>query len=175
MQKAVHIHNTLLARLAAPFSERQLLAFARTLDGQTDAFLTLVWRHFPQDSNAVQAALDLVLARKAIAYEAAAAQQHATLSGAYPALQEPFAQLSRVRAELARRALSGPAQGETVVQYEERLRVLEHDREELERHLAAQVPEIELQRRLHAADRAAIARALPARTLTNSVEPQAAR
>jgi CHAT domain-containing protein len=97
-----------------------------------------------------------------MAYEAAAAQHQAALAGAYPELEAPFAQLGRVRAELARRALSDPIRGETPSQHERRLRELEEEREQLERHLATQVPEIELQRRLRAADRAAIARALPA-------------
>jgi tetratricopeptide (TPR) repeat protein len=160
-RKGIDIHNRLLVRLAAALPEQQVLAFAQRWASQTSTLLTLVGYHKYDSADAVQIALDLVLARKAIAYEAAATQHTVALGSSYPELQTNFAQLRGVRTELARGTLSGPTYGETVMQYEARMHQLEHECEQLERLLASQVPEVELQRRLQAADRVAIAQALP--------------
>lgn len=159
--EAAQIQNKLLTRIAGAYPEQQVLAFARTIEADTHSFVTLVWRYLSDDEEAVRLAMDLVLKRKAIAYEAASAQQQAALAGKYPQLQETFERLRVVRIEIARRALSGPARGETKEHYEQRMLELEIERERLERELAMQVPEVEFELRMRSADREAIASKLP--------------
>ncbi len=158
---AAQIGSRLLSRIAGSYPEQQVLAFAQTIEGDLHFLLTLVWRYLSDKEEAVGAALDIVLQRKAIAYEAAAAQQQAALAGRYPKLETLFEHLRQVRLELARRAFSGPARGESLAQHERRIWELERERERLEQELARQVPEVEMELRMRAADREAITSLLP--------------
>ena len=72
MRESTRIQNVVLTSVASAFPEAQVYSFAQTLTGSTYSFLSLVWHHFRHDPAMRAASLDLVLVRKAIAYEAAA-------------------------------------------------------------------------------------------------------
>jgi CHAT domain-containing protein len=122
--------------------------------------LSLVWRHLSGDAGAVRGALDLVLRRKAVAAEALAAQRDAILGGRYPALQSRLAQLAALRGQIARKALAGPG-AERLEGHRQQIRRWEEDRARLETEIAGQIPELNLELKLRASDRRAVALGLP--------------
>ena len=66
MQEAAAIDDRMIGQIFSIGSEQQRAAFLATLQGKTNPFLSLVLNHLDQSHEAVQAALDLVLRRKAI-------------------------------------------------------------------------------------------------------------
>src|SRR5207248_169180 len=133
--------------------------FLRTVRSDLDGFLSLVSWH-PRGPEAVRAALDLVLRRKAITAEALAVQRDALLSGKYPALQAPLREWSGLRLQIAQQALAGP--GPRGLQaHRQQLAQWAARKEALEAQLAQQVPEMNLARKLQQADHRAVALALP--------------
>jgi CHAT domain-containing protein len=122
--------------------------------------LSLVLEHFGDSPTATRAAFDLILRRKAIAAEATAAQRDAVLGGKYPALQSKLQELGALRMQVARATLAGPGP-EGPEAHLRQLGEWSALRERLESELARQVPEMNLERTLRAADRRAVALALP--------------
>jgi len=108
MRSAV-IDDGLLGQVFTIGSDRQRLAFLKSIQSNLEVFLSLVWRSFAGSAEAVGVALDLVLRRKALAAEALAAQRDALLGGKYPALAEPLRQWTVLRQQIARKTLAGPA------------------------------------------------------------------
>jgi len=116
----------------------------------------------------VQTGLDLVLRRKAIGAEASAAQRDAVLSGRYPELEPRLRELTGLRNQIAQKALSGPGP-EDPEAHQRLLAEWRAHKDELEVELARQIPErciepvemMNLGQRLRAADRPAVAKALP--------------
>jgi CHAT domain-containing protein len=161
-QKSTPIENILLARIANAFPETQVYAFSKTLTWHTWDFLTLVWRSFHHDPAIRAAGLDLLLARKAIAYEAAAVHHRTALTDASPALHATCSQLQKRRMDIVQKYFAGPAAQETEAQHEQRLQALDEACTRLEHDLARHVPAFAVQQRLRTADRPAIAQALPA-------------
>jgi CHAT domain-containing protein len=157
----VQIENRLLLRLAGAYPEPIVLAFAARSEVWVWALLTLILHHFSDKPECVQAGLDAILPRKAIGYEVALVQQQAALSGKYPHLRETFERLRRVRQELATRALRGPAEGESMSDFQRRMAMLEQEQANLEMELAREVPEVEWALRMRSADRQAVASSLP--------------
>jgi CHAT domain-containing protein len=160
MRQAARIDDRMLGQAFALGSERQRAAFLLTIDGHKDGFLSLLWQHFPQDPEARGDALDLVLRRKAVLAEAQAAQRDAVLGGKYPHLQARLQQWSAVRLQVARKRLAGPGP-EGREAHERQLAQWEQAREHLEAELARDVPEMNLEKQLRAADRRAVALAPP--------------
>src|SRR5262249_40551860 len=122
----------------------------------------LVSRHLSSSAEAVGAAFDLVLRRKGLSAEALAAQRDAILGGRYPDLREPFEQLAQLRQRIAQKTLAGPAPAESLLLHEQILHQWQQDQQQRETALARQIPEMNLERQLQAADRRAVALALPA-------------
>jgi CHAT domain-containing protein/tetratricopeptide (TPR) repeat protein len=161
MRQAVAAEDRLLGQIFAVGSDRQRTAFLRVIQGDTAAFLSLVWRHAAGDPAAVRAALDLVLRRKGILAEALAAQRDAVLGGKYPRLKARLDELVALRRQIARRDLAGPGP-EGPAAHRRQLDEAEAARERLEAELARQVPEMNLEQQLQSADHRAVALGLPA-------------
>ncbi|MDH7576941.1 MAG: CHAT domain-containing protein [Bacillota bacterium] len=161
IRESININNSLLYRIAAFLPEEQLLSFTGKIEGETSLLITLVSDYLILDREAVNFAFETVLKRKAIVYEATAARHQTVLAAQYSHLQDLFGKLREVRSVLSRKILSGPAAGESMDQYESTLERLEKEQDQLEREIAKQVPEINLQLRVQNADRKAIAKALP--------------
>ena len=89
-------------------SDRQRMAILARYRGNLDAFLAMVVSLMPGSQEAVDAAFDLVLRRKAVGAEALAMQRDAILAGKYPELQHSLREWFTLRAQIARKSFAGP-------------------------------------------------------------------
>jgi tetratricopeptide (TPR) repeat protein len=160
MEQAASINDRMIGQILAIGSERQRVAYLTTDLWKLYTFLSLVQQHLGDSLAAARAILDLVLRRKAITAGAVAAQRDAVLGGRYPALEPKLRELAALRMQIARKTLAGPGpEG-----LESHLRILagwHARRERLEADLARQIPEMNLEHQLRAADRRAVALNLP--------------
>src|SRR5262249_22047000 len=101
MHRAAAIHDRLIRQVFAFSSDHQRIDFLRNVQINSTVFLSLVAQYLGQSPEAVHAALDLVLRRKALAAEALAVQRDAVLGGNYPALEPTLRQLSALRMQVA--------------------------------------------------------------------------
>jgi CHAT domain-containing protein len=161
MEQATLIDDRMIGQIFAIGSERQRAAFLNTVLVKFHALLSLVLQHLGDSPNAIHAAIEVVLRRKAIAAEAAAAQREAVLGGKYPGLKSKLQELGALRMEIARKALTGPG-SESIEAHLRGLAAWEAQKEGLEATLAQQIPEMNLEQKLRAADRRAVALNLPA-------------
>jgi CHAT domain-containing protein len=159
--QAAAIDDRMIGQVFAISSDRQRLAYLKLFQVQLELFLSLVTRHLPDSPEAIEAAFDLVLRRKALGAEALAAQRDAVFGGRYPHLQAPLVQLTQLRNQIVQTTLAGPAVAGNPGAYRQLLDRLIAERERLEQELARQIPEMNLEKQLRAADRRAVAFALP--------------
>jgi CHAT domain-containing protein/tetratricopeptide (TPR) repeat protein len=160
MIQAAAIDDRMIGQILSIASERQRTAYLNTITYNYFGFLSLVRLHLRDCPEAVAAALDLVLRRKAIAAEALATQRDAMLGGKHPALEPKVRELAALRLQIARKTLAGPGPDGL----DSHLRGLAEwgaQKEGLEVELARQIPEMNLERKLRAADRRAVALNLP--------------
>jgi CHAT domain-containing protein len=160
MEQAAVIDDQMIGQILAIGSERQRIAFLNTVVGKVYGFLSLVLQHLGDSRHAVNAAFELVLRRKAIAAEAAAAQRDAVLAGKYRDLEPKLHELAALRMQLARKTLAGPGH-EGLESHLRELADWEAQKEGLEATLARQIPEMNLRQKLRAVDRRAVAVNLP--------------
>jgi tetratricopeptide (TPR) repeat protein len=144
-------------------SERQRSVFFDSLLVEREEFLSLVYCHLANSEEAVRSALDLVLRRKAMGVAALAAQRDGVLGGRDPALAPRLRELTALRSQITQRILNGPGM-EGVEVHQQLLSEWLARKEQLEAELARQIPEMDLERRLRAADRGAVALSLPVGT-----------
>jgi len=160
MEQATAIDDRMIGQILAFGSERQRAAFLNTVLAKLHRFLSLVLQHLDDSPNAIHAAFELVLRRKAVAAEAVATQRDAVLGGKYPALEPRLRDLAALRMQIARKTLAGPGP-EGLESHVHGLAELEANREGMETELARQIPEMNLEQKLRAADRRAVALNLP--------------
>jgi hypothetical protein len=151
MLQATNIENRLMSQAFAASSESERLAYLQTIRGNFEAFLSLVYRHLYDSPQAVQAALDLVLQRKALTAAALAALNQAIYSGRYPHLKPQLEKLRELSDQIIHITFTQP-QPELLAQ-------LQAEHNKLQKKLASQVPEIQLQEQ--PVDRCAVALELP--------------
>jgi tetratricopeptide (TPR) repeat protein len=161
MQQAAAIDDRMIAQVFSTGSDRQRLTFLGKVRKNVERFLSLVHRFPASSSEAVRAAFEVGLRRKALTAEALAAQRDSVLAGRYPHLRGTLAQLTRLRGQVAQKLLSGPGPGEAPDSHLQQLAHWQAEGELLESELARQIPEMDLGRQLRAADRRAVALALP--------------
>jgi CHAT domain-containing protein/tetratricopeptide (TPR) repeat protein len=161
LRESVRVEQRVIGRMFSVATDGQRLSYLASVRKWAFRFLSLVYSHLRHDPEAVGAALDLVLTRKALGAEATAARRDAVLGGRYPEHAPRLRELSLLRQRVAARTLAGSgAEGEDVHR-----RLLTRWRQQLaalEVELAGVIPEIDLAQRLLAADRTAVAAALPA-------------
>ncbi|HIK12749.1 MAG TPA: tetratricopeptide repeat protein [Oscillatoriaceae cyanobacterium M33_DOE_052] len=161
MKQATEVEDKIIRRVFGFSSERERLAH---LERNRDTFyrlLSLVLNHLQDSPAAVQTALDVVFKRKALSAAAQAAFSEAVHSGRYPHLMPQFQQLRDLSNQIIKIYHSQP-EPEQLAAMRDRLVRLQGEYDNLERQLAAQVPEIQLQKQL--ASRQAVALELPAGT-----------
>jgi len=137
MKEAAAMENRLISQAFAASSERDRLAYLQTIKGKFYAFLSLVSQHLHDSPQAKQAALDLVLQRKALTAAALAALNQAIYSGRYPHLREQLKKLRELSDQIIHFTFTQP-QPELIGQ-------LQAEHNKLQQQLASQVPEIQLQ------------------------------
>ena len=158
LEKAETVTDGTIGQVFSIGSENERMALLDSVQVSYFGFLSLVSRRLPGSPAAVRSAMDLVLRRKGVGGEALAVQRDAVLGNRYPELAPRLAELTALRQQIARATL---AASDAAVASRETLTAWNHQREELEAGLARLIPEMNLARRLCAADRQAIAAALP--------------
>lgn len=170
MIQATKITDRTISQVFAISSENDRLAYLQTIKGNFYAFLSLVNSHLSNSPEAKQAAYDLVLKRKALTAAAFAAFNYALYSDRYSHLTPQFKQWQSLRAEQIHLIYSPPLPDPEITEdefrtrqaeYQKRLSDLETESKNLEKLLASQVPEIQLQQELETANRRAVALELP--------------
>jgi CHAT domain-containing protein/tetratricopeptide (TPR) repeat protein len=160
MEQMAVVHDRLIGQIFSISSEEQRLACLSAVQWSFEGFLTLVSCHLSSSPKAVLSAFDLVLRRKAIGAEALAAQRDAVLGGKYPTLQPKLHELVTLRSQIAEKTLAGP-EAEDVPTHYRLLAEWNTRKEKLEAELAKLIPEMNLEQKLRAANRQAVALALP--------------
>jgi hypothetical protein len=161
MEQAAAVDDRIIGQVFSIGSESQRATFLNTVQANLYRYLSLVMRHLGESPQAVRAALELVLRRKAIGAEALAAQRDAVLGGKYPALEPRLQEWATLRMQIAQKTLAGPGP-EGVQSHRQLLAEWNGRKERLEADLARQIPEMNLEQKLRAADRRAVALGLPA-------------
>jgi CHAT domain-containing protein len=158
MRQASRIEDRVIRNIFASSSDRDRLAYLKTIRGDFEIFLSLVYSHFPHSRAAKKAALNLTLKRKGLTASALAAFNQAIYRDRYPHLREKFQQWRQKCDELLELSHSQPEPEEKDI-YQAALKKLEADCNQLERELAREVPEIQLEEQI--GDRQAVALELP--------------
>ncbi|MEA5560226.1 CHAT domain-containing protein [Planktothrix agardhii] len=168
MQQAIAMDDRLLRANFAYSSERDRLTYIDNIRYRFDLFLSLISTYFSDSTEAAKIALDVVLKRKCITATALAAFNFAIYSERYSHLQPEFQRLRSLREQLTHLMFDPPFIQPQEPQEQYRLRRREHQNlvtelqqecEQIEKQLASQVPEIQLQDQ--ETDRRAVALALP--------------
>lgn len=158
MRRASRIEDRVIRNIFASSSDRDRLAYLKTIRGKFEAFLSLVYSHFSHSKAAKKAALNLTLKRKGLTASALAAFNQAIYRDRYPHLREKFQQWRQKCDQLLELSHSQPEPEEKDI-YQAALKKLEADCNQLERELAREVPEIQLEEQI--GDRQAVALELP--------------
>jgi tetratricopeptide (TPR) repeat protein len=144
MIQAVEIDDKMLNNIFSFSSEDDRFSFIKKIRVDLDVFLSLAYKGFPYNSRPVKVAYDLVLKRKAITTSALAAQNEALCSGRYPSLTEDFHKLRDLSEQIIHLTFSTPQIADFTI-YREQLSQLQAEYNSLQKKLASQVPEIQLQ------------------------------
>ncbi len=187
LRQAADIDDHLIGQVFSSASDRQRAANLLWPRTHLAVFLSLVASFLTEDAESVRATLKVVLRRKAVRAEADAVRRNAVLggeapppglpsgrlkrwfgrktvlSGRYHHLRPQLQELNTLAAQIAQRTLAGPGP-EGLQAHRHLLAQLEEQREELERELAKQIPEMNLERQMRAANCAAVMLALPPRS-----------
>lgn len=160
MGRAAESEDQVIGNVSAIASESQRAAYLASIQGNLDGSLSLIQQYLPTSPEAVRQAFDLVLRRKALGMEALAAQRDGILIGRYVHLQADLRELTALRMQIAQKTLAGPSLegGET---HRQLLMRWNTRKEQLERQLASQIPELNLQQRLQTARLKEVALHLP--------------
>ncbi|MEB3886481.1 tetratricopeptide repeat protein [Lyngbya sp. CCY1209] len=152
-QAALESETLRLRYIFSTSSDRERREYLQKKSGTYYAFLTLVWQHLRDDTQAVGAALDAVLGRKAIATAALAAQNAAIYSGRYSAeIQTLFREWQKCNERLLEATYNPPRPDPDhpeiyptqIAEHRKRLSKLQQDSENLEKQLAKEIPELQL-------------------------------
>ncbi|WP_017719432.1 CHAT domain-containing protein [Kamptonema formosum] len=160
MREAAKIQTQILGQIFSISSDTQRLNYMQQNYYQVEIFLSLVAQYLPDDSEAVLAAFELIMQRKALATEAAIQQRLLILSERHRHLAPQLEHLRQLDHQIAYQTLNVPP-AEQLPAYQNRLKELQEQRDELDRQISRQIPEMNLQKQLDNASRDAIAKALP--------------
>ncbi len=159
-REALGIDNRVLARVLSIGGERQRMQFLASIRGKHDAIMSLVCAQQEGEPRPVSVAFDLSLRRKAMEAEVQAIQRDAIVGGRYGESDSRLQELTSLRRKIAETTLAGAGQ-ENDRKHHQYVSQLIQEKERLEAELARDIPEIELERNLQAADHRAVASALP--------------
>ncbi len=162
------MEDRLIRRTFATSSERDRLAYLESIRYNFEILLSLVRNYLWDSPPAVATALDVVLKRKSLTASASAAFNYALYSDRYPHLKADFQGWRQLNEEIVQLTFSPPELKPQMTReqfrqeqltHQQRLTELQEESEKLERWLASQVPEIQLQE--EESDRRAVALELP--------------
>ncbi|MBD2603878.1 CHAT domain-containing protein [Scytonema hofmannii FACHB-248] len=156
--QASEINDKMISNIFSFSSENDRLAFLQKIRNNFNLFLSLVYNHLSHSKRAKKLALDFILKRKALTASALAAQNEALYSDRYPHLTEKFRELNDLSNQIIHQTFAVSETDDFTI-YQENLAQLQTKYNNLQKELAAQVPEIQLSEQI--ADRYAVAAALP--------------
>ncbi|WP_052330911.1 CHAT domain-containing tetratricopeptide repeat protein [Planktothrix agardhii] len=159
MQEALRIEDYNIRQRFGSGSERDRLNYLKTIRHNFEKFLSLVWQYFPQQPQAVQAAFNLVLRRKCLTASAQAAQNLALASGRYPHLLPQVQELRKITDKIISLTISLASQFEHRDDILEQIGTLQKQADQINRLIAREIPEVQLQNALP--DLQAVALELP--------------
>jgi tetratricopeptide (TPR) repeat protein len=160
MREGMLIDDQFIGQVFSIASERQRMAFMNRMQANLFVLLSLVCQHMSMCREATLLALDLILRRKAILLEALMLERDTLLISKHPELQHELQELRTLRMQIAQKTLAGPGP-EGSEAHQQLLSRWNAHKEQLEAGLACQLAEINLQQKLRAADRRAVALSLP--------------
>ena len=169
MHQTIEMDNRLIRSNFAFSSEQERLQLIKNNRKRFDIFLSLVSQYFSDSPEQVQKALDVVLKRKSMTAAALAAFNFAIHSQRYSHLKPQFNLLRSLQQQLFHRTNNPPLPDREqpielyrirLGEYQKDIAQLEQQCQQLEKELATQVPEIQLQEQT--VDRRAVALELPA-------------
>jgi CHAT domain-containing protein/tetratricopeptide (TPR) repeat protein len=164
MNEVSALDQATVSRVFTVASERQRMAFLDDIQTRDHVHWSLVLWKFKDSAKAAHDVFSWVLKRKALGAEALAGQRDGILGGRHPSLKGCLEELTSLRREIAKAALTGPASGDHA-SHAKHLAQLESRREGMEAELSGSLPEIELARRLEDANPEGVAQKLPANTV----------
>jgi tetratricopeptide (TPR) repeat protein len=169
MHQAIEMDDRLIRRNFAFSSEQERLKSIKNSRVNFDTFLSLVSQYFSDSPIEVRLALDVVLKRKSMTAAALAAFNFAIHSQRYSHLKPQFNRLRSLQEQLYHRINQPPLSDiekpielyrTRLGEYQKDIAQLEQQSQQLEKELATQVPEIQLQDQT--VDRRGVALELPA-------------
>ena len=160
--QASHIHDKLISNVFAFSSENDRLAFIDRIRGSFDLFLSLIYQYLPDSQQAINSAFDFILKRKGLSATSLTAQNQAIYNGKYPHLASEFQQLRELSTQIIHLTISA-SQTRNLANYQTNLTQLQTQYDNLQKRIAAQVPEIQLSEQIP--NRNAIAVSLPANSV----------
>jgi tetratricopeptide (TPR) repeat protein len=160
LERGAAIDDVLLEQVFSISSEEERLALTDVVRQRFERLLFVLSELFESDEAASLSAFDLVLRRKCIVLDAAAAQRHAIYAEKYPELQGEFANLSKFASEITRMVMDGPGRV-TLATYERQVAELRRRADRIEADLSSRIPEMRTIIVRRKGSRRAIAASLP--------------
>lgn len=164
MQQAAEIDDRVIAQLFTIHSEAKRLKQVAVYWRRLSRFLALVAQH-PESAKARRAGLDLVLRRKALVFEALAAQRDMVLRQRHPELKAQLDRLADLKQAIGEKTLARLDHKEPATEqaYAPEISQLQNALDQLEAELGEAIPELNraLEHNLRHANRESIAAALP--------------
>ena len=161
--KAQTVNQTVLDQVMEIPSEDLKLGYLAGREQSLHRFISLVAEHLAEQPAAVRSVFDMWLKRKGLVLESQKRFYEGLLDREDPGVLKTFHELERVRSRMSTLAFS-PAERDNPETFRRQMEALERDKETLIQQLTRLSRAFALQRRFVAADAAAIAAALPART-----------
>lgn len=164
IEHVIAINKQMIGQIFSAGSENQRMAYLKISQNNIDFLLSLSSKYLCHSPNAVFSALEQILWRKAIAAEALAIQRDTVLGGRYPTLEPRLRELMNLRMKIGQKAIAGPGP-EGSENHQKVLAEWNAQKEHLEAELARQIPEMNLENKLRAADRQTMAKTLPSESV----------
>ena len=159
LDRARKIQNKMLGQIFSASTDRQRLEYLQQQRGNVEILLSLAVQDGQTIPEAVSIAFQQVLHYKALGTEAGVLRQAALVSGQYPHLAPELEDLQTLDREILSLTYALPNSRELSVD-RDRLDALNQKREDLDRRLCRQIPEMDLQKQLETVDIPAITKAL---------------
>jgi len=160
LERAAAIDDVLLDQVFSISSEEERLTLTDFVRQRFECFMFVLSELFESDGAARRSAFDLVLRRKCLVLDAAAAQRYAMHGEKYPELQGQFAELSKIASEITRLVMDGPGSS-TLAAHERQVAELRRRANRIEANLSTRIPEVRSILERRKGNRRAIASSLP--------------
>ncbi|WP_173013516.1 CHAT domain-containing protein [Candidatus Uabimicrobium amorphum] len=159
MLKAANVHNKMILRIFSIGDEKRLEKYIDTFEIQYFTLLSIFYQSYKVLHIFSPQVCDLILKRKSLHRELTSIKRDSLFTQQRPDLEESFARLRQIKLQIAQLILASTDASST------QIAKLEAEKEQLERVLAAEVPELELEKKLTHVSHREIAKLLPADSL----------